>query len=57
MTRNFNASQTSRLRESPIGYLNARGRDELSSEACTVQLDLDRVPLIEWAYKTYVSGN
>ena len=43
--------------KAPIGYLNIRSRDELGREVRTVQLDPDRAPLIEWAYKAYASGN
>lgn len=43
--------------KAPIGYLNVRVRDELGREVRTVQLDPDRAPLIEWAYKAYASGS
>jgi hypothetical protein len=42
--------------KAPIWYLNVRVRDELGREACTVQLDPERAPLIERAYKAYASG-
>ncbi|MCH6471233.1 recombinase family protein [Sinomonas terrae] len=43
--------------KAPIGYLNVHVRDELGREVRTVQLDPDRAPLIEWAYKAYASGS
>ncbi|MEZ4588681.1 MAG: recombinase family protein [Gemmatimonadales bacterium] len=43
--------------KAPIGYLNVRVRDDLGREVRTVELDPDRAPLIEWAFKAYASGN
>ena len=45
------------LGKAPIGYLNVRTRDELGREARTVELDPERAPLVEWAFKAYASGN
>ena len=42
--------------KAPIGYLNIRTRDELGRELRTVELDPERAPLVEWAYKAYASG-
>ena len=41
----------------PIGYRNVRVRDELGREIRTVELDPDRAPLVEWAFKAYASGD
>ena len=41
----------------PIGYLNVRKRDELGREVRTIELDPERAPMIEWAFKAYASGN
>ena len=41
----------------PIGYLNVRNRDELGREVRTIELDPERAPMIEWAFKVYASGN
>ena len=43
--------------KAPIGYLNIRTRDELGRELRTIQLDPERAPMIEWAFKAYASGN
>ncbi len=43
--------------KAPIGYRNIRLRDEQGRENSTVELDPDRAPLIEWAFKAYRSGN
>lgn len=43
--------------KAPIGYLNIRTTDELGREARTVELDLERAPMIQWAFKAYASGN
>ncbi|MBB1516935.1 recombinase family protein [Tessaracoccus sp. MC1679] len=45
------------LGKAPIGYLNVRVRDELGREVRTVQLDPERAPLVEWAFKAYASGD
>ncbi|WP_338855528.1 recombinase family protein [Gordonia hongkongensis] len=45
------------LGKAPIGYLNVRTRDELGREARTVELDPERAPLVQWAFKAYASGN
>ena len=45
------------LGKAPIGYLNVRERDPNGREVRTVQLDPERAPLIEWAFKAYASGN
>jgi len=42
--------------KAPIGYLNIRTQDELGRQARTVDLDADRAPLVEWAFKAYASG-
>jgi DNA invertase Pin-like site-specific DNA recombinase len=41
----------------PSATSTSASRDELGREVRTVQLDPDRAPLIEWAYKAYASGN
>ncbi|WP_285116906.1 recombinase family protein [Propionibacterium freudenreichii] len=41
----------------PIGYLNVRKRDEMGRELRTIELDPERAPMIEWAFKAYASGN
>ena len=41
----------------PIGYLNVRKRDEMGRELRTIELDPERAPTIEWAFKAYASGN
>ena len=41
----------------PIGYLNVRKRDELGRELRTIELDPERAPMIEWAFKAYASGD
>ncbi len=41
----------------PIGYINVRKRDELGREVRTVELDPERAPMIEWAFKAYASGD
>lgn len=51
------ATNAGTIGKAPIGYLNVRVRDELGREVRTVQLDSDRAPLIEWAYKAYASGS
>lgn len=43
--------------KAPIGYLNIRTTDELGREARTVELDPERAPMIQWAFKAYASGN
>ncbi|EWT04013.1 recombinase, partial [Intrasporangium chromatireducens Q5-1] len=43
--------------KAPIGYLNVRTTDELGREARTVELDPERAPMIQWAFKAYASGN
>lgn len=43
--------------KAPMGYLNARTTDELGREARTVELDPERAPMIQWAFKAYASGN
>ena len=45
------------LGKAPIGYLNVRVRDDQGREVRTVELDPERAPLIEWAFKAYASGN
>ena len=40
-----------------IGYLNVRTRDELGRELHTIELDPERTPMIEWAFKAYTSGD
>ena len=45
------------LGKAPIGYLNVRTRDDQGREVRTVELDPERAPLIEWAFKAYASGN
>ncbi|HYO86698.1 MAG TPA: recombinase family protein [Dermatophilaceae bacterium] len=45
------------LGKAPIGYLNVRARDDQGREVRTVELDPERGPLIEWAFKPYASGN
>ncbi|MDO4718598.1 MAG: recombinase family protein [Propionibacteriaceae bacterium] len=40
----------------PIGYLNVRKRDDQGREYRTVEVDPDRVPLIQWAFETYTKG-
>ena len=42
--------------KAPIGYLNVRTRDELGRELRTIELDPERAPIIEWAFKAYASG-
>ncbi|KFI81943.1 DNA invertase Pin-like site-specific DNA recombinase [Bifidobacterium psychraerophilum DSM 22366] len=44
------------LGKAPIGYLNARKRDELGREIRTVELDPRRAPLIKWAFEAYATG-
>src|SRR5699024_350128 len=39
------------LDKAPIGYLIARTRDDQGREVRTVELDPERAPLIEWAFK------
>lgn len=43
--------------KAPIGYLNIRTTDDLGREARTVELDPERAPMIQWAFKAYASGN
>ncbi len=43
--------------KAPIGYRNIRLRDDQGRENRTIELDPDRTPLIEWAFKAYASGN
>ena len=43
--------------KAPIGYLNVRKLDELGRELRTVELDPERAPMIEWAFKAYTSGD
>ena len=43
--------------KAPIGYLNVRTTDELGREARTVELDPERAPMIQWAFKAYASWN
>ena len=43
--------------KAPIGYLNVRTRDELGRELRTIELDPERAPMIEWAFKAYASGD
>ncbi len=43
--------------KAPIGYRNIRLRDDQGRENRTIELDPDRAPLIEWAFKAYASGN
>src|SRR5699024_12195865 len=45
------------LGKAPTGYLNVRTRDGMGREVRTVELDPERAPLIEWAFKAYASGN
>ncbi len=45
------------LGKAPIGYLNVRTRDEMGRELRTIELDPERAPMIEWAFKAYASGN
>ncbi|GAA3958402.1 hypothetical protein GCM10022231_17410 [Gordonia caeni] len=45
------------LGKAPIGYFNVRIRDDQGREVRTVELDPERAPLIEWAFKAYASGN
>lgn len=40
----------------PIGYLNARGRDERGREFRTVEIDPERAPLIRWVFEQYATG-
>ena len=43
--------------KAPIGYKNIRVFDEVGRELRTVELDPERAPLIEWAFKAYASGD
>ena len=40
----------------PIGYLNVRRTDEQGREVRTVEVDLERAPLIRWAFEHYADG-
>lgn len=40
----------------PVGYLNVRRTDEQGREVRTVEVDLERAPLIRWALETYAKG-
>lgn len=40
----------------PIGYLNVRRTDDAGREVRTVEVDLERAPLITWAFDTYAKG-
>ncbi|WP_255443617.1 recombinase family protein [Tessaracoccus sp. MC1679] len=43
--------------KAPIGYLNVRTRDAQGREMRTVEIDPERAPLVEWAFKSYASGD
>ncbi|WP_206645877.1 hypothetical protein [Actinomyces oricola] len=40
----------------PIGYLNVRKTNEQGREIRTVEVDLERAPLIRWAFQQYATG-
>jgi site-specific DNA recombinase len=41
----------------PIGYKNVRRFDALGREFRTVEVDDERVPLVQWAFETYATGD
>lgn len=43
--------------KAPIGYLNTLERDELGRELRSIALDIERAPLVKWAFEAYASGN
>ena len=45
------------LGKAPLGYVNARGRDEHGREVRTVELDQERAPLLRLAFSEYATGN
>ena len=45
------------LGKAPLGYVNARGRDEHGREVRTIALDEERAPLIRLAFTEYATGN
>jgi site-specific DNA recombinase len=42
--------------KAPVGYRNVR-RVEHGREIRTVEVDLERAPLVQWAFETYATGN
>ena len=45
------------LGKAPLGYVNARARDENGREVRTVALDEERAPLVRLAFTEYATGN
>ena len=41
----------------PIGYLNVRKRDGQGREYRTVEIDLERAPLVRWVFEQYAGGD
>ena len=42
--------------KAPIGYLNVRRRDHEGREIRTVEIDPERAPLVQWAFRAYATG-
>ena len=45
------------ITRAPLGYKNVRHVDALGREQRTIEVDLERAPLVRWAFDTYATGD